>query len=118
MAELNRLGLEHFGFGVEDLEAELDRFLDEAEEAAAVSDWATVGDRARDVLRLDPENRDALSYLAASERDTENSQPAQASPALPKSDPIRRSTHLLRQRPLSGEANWGSAGGLQTERRG
>ena len=25
VAELNRLGLEHFGFGVEDLEAELDR---------------------------------------------------------------------------------------------
>ncbi len=29
VAELNRLGLEHFGFGVEDLEAELDR-LEEA----------------------------------------------------------------------------------------
>ena len=29
VAELNRLGLEHFGFGVDDLEAELDR-LDKA----------------------------------------------------------------------------------------
>ena len=73
------------------VQRQIDRLLDEAEAAITVSDWATVGDRARNVLRLDPENSDALSYLAAAERDTGSSQPAQASPALPKiSAPIAK----------------------------
>ena len=53
----------------ERVQRQIDRLLDEAEAAIATSDWATVGDRARNVLRLDPDNSDALSYLAASERD-------------------------------------------------
>ena len=43
----------------ERVQRQIDRLLDEAEEAIAVSDWATVGDGARNVLRLDPENSDS-----------------------------------------------------------
>jgi hypothetical protein len=56
----------------ERVQRQIDRLLDEAEAAIAISDWAIVGDRARNVLRLDPENSDALSYLAASERDPDS----------------------------------------------
>ncbi|MCI0823186.1 MAG: protein kinase, partial [Chloroflexi bacterium] len=62
------------------LQRQIDRLLDEAEEAITNEDWSTVGSRARAVLRLDPENTDALSYLAAAERDAGSSQTAQASP--------------------------------------
>ena len=48
---------------------QIDRLLDEAEEAITQEDWSTVASRARSILRLDPENSDALSYLAAAERD-------------------------------------------------
>ncbi|MCI0867962.1 MAG: serine/threonine protein kinase, partial [Chloroflexi bacterium] len=65
----------------ERVQRQIDRLLDEAEAAIAVSDWATVGDRARNVLRLDPENSDARSYLAAAERDTSSSQSPQTSPS-------------------------------------
>ena len=41
--------------------------LDEADQAVSLSEWAVVRDRAQNVLRLDPENSDALSYLAAAE---------------------------------------------------
>jgi len=58
----------------ERVQRQIDRLLDEAEAAITISDWAVVGDRARNVLRLDPGNSDALSYLAAAERDIENAQ--------------------------------------------
>ena len=47
------------------VQRQIDRLLDEAEEAITGQEWDTVGDRARSVLRLDPENSDALSYLVA-----------------------------------------------------
>ena len=56
----------------ERVQRQIDRLLDEAEAAIATGDWAAVGDHARTVLRLDPENNDALSYLAASERDPDS----------------------------------------------
>jgi len=62
---------------------QIDRLLDEAEEAITKEDWSTVASRARAVLRLDSENSDALAYLAAAETDTDTSQPAQASPIPP-----------------------------------
>ncbi len=72
----------------ERIQRRIDILLDEADEAVAKSDWDGVRDRAQNVLRLDPENKDALSYLAAAERDTE--QPIQASPgSLPVSAPVR-----------------------------
>src|SRR5207244_1977422 len=43
---------------------QLERLLDQAEEATDRGDWATVRDRAEAVLRVDPQNHDALSYLA------------------------------------------------------
>ena len=56
----------------ERVQRQIDRLLDEAEAAIATGDWAAVGDHARTVLRLDPENSDALSYLAASKRDPDS----------------------------------------------
>ena len=51
------------------LQRQIDRLLDQAEAAISQFDWATVGLCAQAVLRLNPENSDALSYLAAAERD-------------------------------------------------
>ena len=46
----------------------VEQFLDEADQTAADSDWERVRDRAEDALALDPENPDALSFLAAAQR--------------------------------------------------
>ena len=51
----------------------IERLLDQIEEAMDQLDWESVREYARAVLRLDPENNDALSYLAAAERDTGSS---------------------------------------------
>ena len=53
------------------IQRRIDQFLDEADEAAARSDWERVRDRALNVLRLDPDNADAKTYLAAAEREPE-----------------------------------------------
>ena len=53
----------------ERIQRQIDRLLDEADEAITSQDWTTEGNRARSTLRLDPENQDAMSYLAAAERD-------------------------------------------------
>ena len=53
----------------ERVQRQIDRLLDEAEEAISSQDWTAVADSARAALRLDPENPDALSYLAAAQRD-------------------------------------------------
>ena len=54
----------------ERVQRQIDRLLDEAEAAITGLDWVAVGERAQAVLRLDPENQDATSYLAASGRDS------------------------------------------------
>jgi len=59
------------------------RLLDQVEEAIDQLDWEEVRGRVQAALRLDPENRDALSYLAAAERDTGRSQPTQVIPSPP-----------------------------------
>ena len=64
----------------ERIQRQIDRLLDEVEEAMSGQDWEAVGERARSVLRLDPENQDALSYLAAAERDQT---PGTTQPAAP-----------------------------------
>ena len=51
----------------------IERLLDQVEEAIDQLDWDEVRGRAQAVLRLDPENSDALSYLAAAERDSATS---------------------------------------------
>ncbi len=71
----------------ERIQRRIDSLLDEADQAIANEDWATVASRARAVLRLDAENSDALAYLAAAEPDT-GSFP-QSSPApRPASAPV------------------------------
>ena len=52
----------------ERIQRRIDRLLDEADEAVSRSDWALVRDRAQNVLAFDPENSDALAFLAAAER--------------------------------------------------
>ncbi|MCH8225705.1 MAG: protein kinase [Chloroflexi bacterium] len=54
---------------------QIDRLLDEVEQAIAQGDWAAVGGQAESVLRLDPENADALAYLAAAQREPGSSGP-------------------------------------------
>ena len=55
--------------------------MDEADAAISRYDWEALREAAQAVLRLDPENSDALAYLAAAERDIGISPPAQPSPA-------------------------------------
>jgi len=69
----------------ERIQRRIETLLDEADEAVANSVWAVVRDRAQNVLRLDPDNQDALTYLAAADRDTGISQPP--APLLPASLP-------------------------------
>ena len=52
------------------LQRQIERLLDEADQAITKEDWSTVASRARAVLRIDPENNDALSYLAVADRDS------------------------------------------------
>ena len=52
----------------ERIQRQIDRFLDEAEEAVAQGDWSVVSDRANKVLALDPDNADARTYMAAAHR--------------------------------------------------
>ena len=54
---------------------QIDRLLDEAEEAITGEDWSTVSSRARSVLALNPENPDAINYLAAAVRALSGSVP-------------------------------------------
>jgi len=52
----------------ERVQRQIDSLLDEAEQAIKRSEWTLVEDRARNVLALDPENADALAYVAAAAR--------------------------------------------------
>ena len=51
----------------ERLQRQIDRLLDEAEEAITRFDWDALFQRAQAVLAMDPENRDALAFLATAE---------------------------------------------------
>ena len=55
----------------ERIQRRIDSLLDEADEAVSKLDWATVRDRARAVLGLDPGNSDAIAYIEAAERELE-----------------------------------------------
>ncbi len=54
----------------ERIQRRIDALLDEVDEAAGTLDWERVRELCDGVLRLDPENEDARTYLAAAERDT------------------------------------------------
>ena len=63
----------------------LERLLEQADEALDRLDWDEVRARANTVLRLDPQNADALAYLAAADR--EPSQTPVPGPASAASSP-------------------------------
>ena len=66
----------------ERIQRQIDRLLDQAEEAITHEDWPIVGSRARSVLAIDPANGDAMAYLAAAERALDAaSPPATSEPA-------------------------------------
>ena len=52
----------------ERVQRQIDRLLDEAEAAITQHDWGVVRDRAESVLAIDPENADAITYLASADR--------------------------------------------------
>ncbi|MCH8063372.1 MAG: serine/threonine protein kinase, partial [Chloroflexi bacterium] len=52
----------------ERVQRQIDRILDDAEEALALFDWEAVRRNALAVQALDPDNEDALTYLEAAER--------------------------------------------------
>ncbi len=54
----------------ERIQRQIDRLLDEAEEALSRRDWDAVRDCASDVLALDPGNQDATAFVEASARAT------------------------------------------------
>ena len=62
---------------------QIDRLLDEAEDAVSQLDWDIVRDRAQAVLAFDPENSDGLAFLAAAERAQGKSQPPSIQPLEP-----------------------------------
>ena len=62
---------------------QIDRLLDEAEDAVTQLDWGIVRDRAQAVLAFDPENSDGLAFLAAAERAQANSPPPSTQPLVP-----------------------------------
>ncbi|MCH8281267.1 MAG: protein kinase [Chloroflexi bacterium] len=73
----------------ERVQRQIDRLLDEAEEAAARQEWETVRARAQHVLTFDPENQDGIAFLAAAGRalaagassPTQHAAPPPAAPA-------------------------------------
>ena len=62
---------------------QIDRLLGEAEQAITAEDWLTVGSRSRSVMALEPENPDAINYLAAADRalSASTTQPGSSIPA-------------------------------------
>ena len=66
---------------------QIDRLLDEAEEAVANDDWATVLARAQKVLTFDPHNQDAQDFLAAAERGLSGSEREPPAPPSPPAQP-------------------------------
>jgi len=51
----------------ERVQRQIDRLLDEAEEAISRYDWEAVREAEHAVLAIDPENADAITYLASAE---------------------------------------------------
>ena len=52
----------------ERIQRRIDILLDESDQAIAQSDWTVVRGRAQNVLALDPNNGDAIVFLAAADR--------------------------------------------------
>ena len=76
------------------LQRQIERLLDEAVEAIAQREWASVLERAQDVVAIDPEHEEGHAFLAAAERalattpSTPTSQPA-ATTSIPATTPTQ-----------------------------
>ena len=67
----------------ERVQRQINRLLDEAEEALVQRDWSKVRDLSTDALALDPDNEDAQTFLAAAGRSlamTETIHPEEPTP--------------------------------------
>ncbi len=69
----------------ERIQRRIERLLDQIEEAMERLDWESVRDHAQALLRLDPDNIDALTYLAAANREPVDSSPTVAQSNAPTS---------------------------------
>ena len=78
---------------------QIDRLLNEAEEAFAEDYWDRVRDRAHRTLLLDPENHDAINFLAAADRALGNS--VDSSAVLPPSSVLTSPPSQPADRPTS-----------------
>ncbi len=75
----------------ERIQRQIDHLLDEAEAAINERSWTLARDHAQSVLAIDPNNTDALTYLAAADRAIGSSSPSPDSPSLstPPSSPVQ-----------------------------
>ena len=78
----------------ERMQRRIDRILDQIEDAADRRDWAAVRQGAQDVLIFDPENAEAMDFLAAAQRalgpvspETADVSPATSIPQSAEQDP-------------------------------
>ena len=75
----------------ERLQRQIEQLLDQAEAAIAEHNWGAVRESAQAVLRVDPENADALGYLAiAGEEAAPADSPAPAVPAFVRSSRLSK----------------------------
>ena len=96
----------------ERLNRHIDRLLNEAEEAISQLDWATVRARSQAVLTYDPDNVDALAFLAGAQRalggegpvqDAKISQPPSSAHTPPKAEPTSFANGRYQIKELIGE---------------
>ncbi|MSQ15328.1 MAG: hypothetical protein EXR50_05645, partial [Dehalococcoidia bacterium] len=76
----------------ERIQRRIERFLDETDEAAAQLDWERVREHAHGVLGLDSENQEALTYLAAAERNLALKSASKAQDAISQGEPSTSET--------------------------
>ena len=84
------------------IQRQVERLLDVAEKAFEEHDWHALLAHAQDVIRLDPENREALTFFSVAERGIRLlcAHSSATTRTLTNSGPA----HLLRQRPLRSKA--------------
>ena len=88
------------------IQRQIDRLLDEAEEASARRDWAGVLEFAKHALTFDPENADALALVVVAERGLGQAATPPLAGARPatSSGPAERTTVLPTDSPIAAAA--------------
>ncbi len=69
------------------IQRQVERLLDEAEKAFEEHDWHALLAHSQDVIRLDPENREALTFFSVAERVLGSSAPTGQQPPAPSQTP-------------------------------